>query len=213
MTTIINLMPYYSLATNGVIHVGANVGEEVDLYANNGIKHGIYIEPIPEIYSRLEENCRKYSKHTPINALVSNRNGETIEFNISTNSGQSSSIFEFGTHLDSHPQVGYSEKLSLATTTLDSLLAENFTTENLSVFDSLVIDTQGAELKVLEGARLILRQIKFAMIEVSDEEVYKGGALFSDVECFMEEHGFSLVHLFINHYNWGDGFFVRNEFL
>ncbi len=206
-------MPYFGLSCSGVIHVGANIGEEVGLYSNHGIQYGIYIEPIPDVFAKLSAKCACYPGHDAIRALVSNRNGDRVKFNIANNSGQSSSMFGFGTHQQCHPQVEFLDQICLDTITLDHLLSTEVTPNINEKLDCLVIDTQGAELKVLQGAVKTLSQIKFAMIELSDEELYKGGALMTDVETFMELQGFSLVHLFINHYNWGDGFFVRNELL
>ena len=54
------------------------------------------------------------------------------------------------------------------------------------------LDTQGTEYEVLMGAKRTLKERTVAVVcEVSFCELYKGQKLFSDVEAFMREQGFS----------------------
>ena len=45
---------------SGVIHVGANAGQERELYAKFGLRV-IWIEPIPEVFEKLKMNVAKFS--------------------------------------------------------------------------------------------------------------------------------------------------------
>jgi FkbM family methyltransferase len=59
----------------------------------------------------------------------------------------------------------------------------------------LKLDTQGTELDILRGARGLLEAGRVGVVycEVSFLPVYRGQALFPEVERFMREAGFSLV--------------------
>ncbi len=47
------LFPKYGIKPNGILHVGANVGEESSIYLDLGIKNQIWIEANHDIYIQL----------------------------------------------------------------------------------------------------------------------------------------------------------------
>lgn len=130
----------------GIIHVGANRGQEIASYQNAKPDICVYIEPIPVVYEQLANNLRKIPNHYPVQALCSDVDNEEITFNVASNSGESSSMFDLGKHEQLYPQINYVESLKIRSKTLDRLIEEQFPDKNFNV---LVIDTQGAELKVL----------------------------------------------------------------
>ena len=78
------LFPKYGIKPTGVLHVGANVGEEAPVYDELGIIHVCWIEANKEIYDKLCENLRKSpSKWTAFNKCISDTDGEEVSFNIS----------------------------------------------------------------------------------------------------------------------------------
>jgi hypothetical protein len=56
----------------------------------------------------------------------------------------------------------------------------------------LKIDTEGHELKALQGARSLLQMTEFVIIEVSIAERFDEGYEFEDIILFMKENGFFL---------------------
>jgi hypothetical protein len=54
------------------------------------------------------------------------------------------------------------------------------------------LDTQGTELDILHGAGRLLSQVLAIEIEVEFVHIYKGQPLFTDVDLFMRNQGFSL---------------------
>jgi hypothetical protein len=82
-----------------IVHVGANSGQERNLYARLGLKV-VWIEPITETYERLVCNIKSYSNQTAIRALLTDHAGDAVTLNISNNSGESSSIFDLALHKD-----------------------------------------------------------------------------------------------------------------
>ena len=84
------------------------------------------------------------------------------------------------------------EETTLKCRALDEFLYE----ENLSDVDFVKLDTQGSELKILQGATSILEQSVFGLeIEVCFNELYKNAPLFSDIDLFVRKFGFDLIDL------------------
>lgn len=171
----------------GVIHIGANLGQERDVYKNSDATV-IWFEPNPEIFAQLQTNIAPYSKQKAYQYLISNQDGATYPFHISCNEGQSSSIFELAKHKEVWPNVFYNQSIEVKGITLDSFMKQ----ENLNPadFQILMVDTQGADLLVLEGAKNTLRYMKYVEVEVSSMELYKGGCVDKEVGDFLNAQGF-----------------------
>src|ERR1700756_1069316 len=75
----------------GVIHAGANSGQERDVYARHGLRV-VWIEPLPAIFEKLKVNIAPYPGQIAINALLGARDNEPHVLRVSNNEGQSSSI-------------------------------------------------------------------------------------------------------------------------
>ena len=100
------LFPKYGLTFGGVLHIGANVGEEASVYKELGILRQIWFEANPEIFLKLKENISDNPQATAFNFAVGDRNGD-ITLNISNNGSQSSSVLELKNHKIEHPDVHY----------------------------------------------------------------------------------------------------------
>jgi FkbM family methyltransferase len=172
---------------NGVVHVGANTGQERELYASYGLTV-IWVEALPSIYRQLVENIRPYPKQIAIRALLTDSAGELMRFYIAANGGASSSIFELALHKDIWPEVDYVAHVDLETQTLDLLLSGYHIDQN--DIDALVLDTQGSELMVLKGSESLLKRVSYVKVEAADFEAYKNGTTVEAIERFLG--GFSL---------------------
>jgi FkbM family methyltransferase len=172
---------------SGVIHVGANVGQERALYERFHLDV-VWIEPIHEIFLELKRNLRRYPRQNAYEYLVTDKNGESYKFNISNNHGASSSILEIGQLKDIWSGIYYTNNIMLNSITLQSLITKEGV--DIRKYDALVMDTQGSELLVLKGAENLLGKIRFVKTEVADFEVYEGCVQISDVDDFLRSHGF-----------------------
>lgn len=83
----------------GVLHVGAHRAEESQEYIENGWRHVIWIEAQPELAENLRKNLNN-KFNTVIEAVAWSQSGEKLIFNVANN-GQSSSLYEFGSHSES----------------------------------------------------------------------------------------------------------------
>jgi FkbM family methyltransferase len=171
----------------GVIHVGANTGQERVFYDRLGLRV-VWIEPIPEVFATLQANIQAYPRQVALRYLVTDRDGVEYTFHIANNGGASSSILDFHLHKDIWPQVAYERTIALTSTTLATLLAR----ERIAPGDypALVLDTQGSELLVLRGAVEVLDSFRFIKTEVPDFESYAGCCQLRDIESFVKRHGF-----------------------
>jgi FkbM family methyltransferase len=172
----------------GVIHVGANTGQERDLYEKHGLRV-IWIEPIPEVYSRLQHALLRYPKQRALQYLVTDRDDAEYAFHIANNDGASSSIYEFQLHKEVWPEVAYDRTVTMRSMTLTSLLKQE--SINPSDYPALIMDVQGSELLVLKGAIDILPAFGFIKTEVADFESYVGCCQIEDIEVFLKANAFN----------------------
>jgi len=171
----------------GIIHVGAHIGQEAELY-DSFDKPVVWIEAIPEIFERLKKNILPYKKQKAINALVSEKDKTTCNFHVSSHDGVSSSIFDLGYHKLIRPEVYIVGTMLLYCFTLPTIIEMN--SIDLSAYDAIVIDVQGAELLVLKGSIPILKRFKFIKVEVANFESYKEGCVLRDISSFMDLNEF-----------------------
>lgn len=181
----------YLRQISGIIHIGANTGQERELYAKHDL-NVIWIEPIPEVFTRLKANLRTYPHQRALQYLVTDREGGSYEFHIANNDGLSSSILELGQHRDIWPDVKYERHITLKGTTLASIVEREGI--NLRNYDALVMDTQGSELLVLKGAARVLSGFTYIKTEAADFESYEGCAKLAEIEVFLHSHGFRAQH-------------------
>jgi FkbM family methyltransferase len=175
-------------SARGVVHVGANVGQERELYDRYGLDV-LWIEPIPDVFAALVANIAGFPRQRALERLVTDRDDAAYEFHIANNGGESSSIHDLKEHRDVWPKVDFTKTITLTSSTLATLLArENV---ELARYDALVMDTQGSELLVLRGAEPVLGHFEFIKTEVPDFEAYADCAQLEDVERFLGERGYT----------------------
>ena len=172
---------------SGVVHVGANLGQERELYSTHGLSV-VWIEPIPEVFTQLNTNIRGCKNQLAFQALVTDVDDKEYEFHIANNDGASSSILELKQHKDIWPSVHYTTTVFLKSITLATLFKKEHI--DASKYQALIMDTQGSELLVLRGSLPVLNGFEFIKTEVPDFESYEGCCQLSDINEFMIEHGY-----------------------
>jgi FkbM family methyltransferase len=197
-----------------IVHVGANAGREMGRYESFHPRQLILIEADGNL---VKEMKTRWTKEPPgsvericIEALITDRDGQEVVFNYFNNRGASSSIFRSTEALRTRwPGVRESGETKVMTSTrLDTALRlANLSPEELDV---LVIDIQGAELLCLKGAGAYLDHVTFLEIEVSQEEIYAGGVLVSEVDKFLQGAGFKRLSKIPWH---GDVVYIRETVL
>ncbi|WFU39425.1 FkbM family methyltransferase [Bradyrhizobium sp. CB82] len=172
---------------SGVIHVGANAGQERDLYARHKLKV-VWIEAIPEQFEALRQNIRSLPEQRAINALIADTDGKSYTFHVSNNDGLSSSILDLRGHKDIWPDVHYVRDITINSSTLKTAL--EMWRIDPGQYNALVLDTQGSELLVLRGAEELLGQFKFIKAEAADFESYRNCATVDQLCSYLKSFGF-----------------------
>jgi FkbM family methyltransferase len=60
--------------------------------------------------------------------------------------------------------------------------------------DMLCLDAQGSELEIIKGANEVLHNIKYIITEINYNQFYENMPLFEDIDKFLTERNFELVH-------------------
>jgi FkbM family methyltransferase len=196
----------YKFVPKGVIHVGAHKAEENSIYEDLGIDNVIWIEGNPDLCNQLRENFHKKGNEI-YNYLVSDVDDQEYDFNI-TNNGESSSILNLGTHKEKHPHIFVTETKKLKSKTLNTIIIENDV--NMSGFNFLNLDIQGAELLALKGLGQKIESVDYVYTEVNVDYLYEGCALMSEIDDYLEHFGFSRLETrILEEYGWGDAFYKK----
>ena len=166
----------------GVIHVGSNDGYEVPFYRELGLGTIICFEPLADARRRFKE--RNPEEPEPLPFALSDYNGTAL-LKVAPGDGQDSSLLDKvrpGQVIRTEP-VDVIRFASWAGCSWDLL----------ETVDTLVLDVQGAELKVLEGMGHWIDQFRYLCIECSEVSIYKTGAEAKDVINFLAKAGFVAV--------------------
>lgn len=201
--TLAELATKHGFKPTGILHIGAGWLEEAEQYRNMGVSRVIWVEadkPSDRRQKRATEFGHELYEFTPLSDKM-----ECVEFSVASNEA-SSSILPFARHSELYPDIVVKEKrLQLA------LRADQLFNGQLSVdIDTLVLDVQGAELKVLKGMRRMIDQIQRAFVEVNLRELYTGCVLKPELDDWMWKAGFGHMEEYPVHLEeWQEQFFWR----
>lgn len=199
------LIAAHNLRITGVVHAGAHLGEEADAYQAAGINRVWWIEGNHDLLAPLEQHVYQYPGHYVLWGLLADVDGKPITFKI-TNNGQSSSIFEFGTHAIVSPDVHFIDKHQMLSVTLDTLADEH----EITGCNFLNMDLQGAELLALQGGERLLKAMDALYLEVNVDELYLGCARLPQLDEWLTARGFTRVATAMaGNAGWGDALWVR----
>jgi FkbM family methyltransferase len=165
---------------HGILHIGAHEGQEADMYYRMS-RPVIWVEAVPLYFEKLSMNISRYHNQIALNALLGAQCDNFRDFFITSNNGESSSVYplagnEYWSGLENL------EIRRLPSKRLDCLISEL----EIREYDYWIVDVQGAEIEVLEGAGDLLRHCRYLQVEISQEKFYEGGAEFQEVKSFLE---------------------------
>ena len=196
------LKTVYQIHPIGVLHVGAHDGEEQDEYQKLYWGPVTWIEAMPKKVESL--NHRLVPPHSVIQACVWDSNNAEMILR-EANNGQSTSLFEFGTHESNYPEIEVVEEIAVLTKRLDSLGID------FKHIEFINLDIQGAELQALKGLGANISEVSYIYSEVNQEEVYLGCALVNEIDSFLLQSGFTRIDTVWTKNGWGDAIWVKNE--
>lgn len=212
-----HLVQKFNIQAKGVLHIGANRGQEALIYKKHGIEKVIWIEALPHVFADLCTYLKSVDcfdeNITCINACIGDKDGQEVDFNETNNESQSSSYLPLGVHRDIHPTVHNIATTKMRTFRVDTIFRGN---ENIKWrdYDLLNIDIQGPELQALRGMGILLNYFKYAIIEINMRETYIGGALVEEIDNYMDI--FNFVRAETGQWvadTWTDGFYIKKHLL
>jgi FkbM family methyltransferase len=190
-----------------VVHCGAHLGEEAEEYNATGWSEVIWIEANQFLIPKLVEATEKYDGNQVVCSALWSESGLPIELKIANNS-YSSSLLNFGTHSLTYPEVFFVSEAKLVSTKLDDLLERHPVNKG----GILVLDLQGSEMQVLQGAKESLSDFRWVYTEVSKVELYSGQGTWNRISSYLEDYGFQLVDWqYSKELNWGNALYLRTS--
>jgi FkbM family methyltransferase len=129
-------------ASDIVVDCGGNIGVFTAFALDMGASRVLSFEPFTNNY---ELNKKNNPNAEIFNLAVSNKNDEVIELLYTSTGNGGHTIIE--SEYDREPGHFEHKNIFVKTITLDDIISENF----IDHIDFLKIDTEGAELKILEG--------------------------------------------------------------
>ena len=176
-----------------IIDVGVDKGtpELYDTFA--GVKY-VLVEPLAERARELKTWAARLGDAVVINAAAAEKAGSTT-FYVHTELAGSSLHRE----ADGPLTDGVAREVDLVA--LDDVCREHQTAGPYLV----KIDTQGSELRVLDGAQEILKQTELIVLEASLFGFFLGGPQFGELVAYLKDRGFVVYDIFGAHYRPLDG--------
>jgi FkbM family methyltransferase len=205
-----------------VMEIGAFDGVDIDiimdLWGKNTNIHTF--ECSPENFSVMEKNYSDYSNVVCNKLALTNFDG-TTDFYLSHDTrieNQDDRNLWFKTasslrpHTDRHKQTQglkniREEKITVNCKTIDTYCAENNIKPTI-----LLIDTQGSEYEILEGAKNTLKNVDGMMLEYSTQALYTNQHLLDEIIQLLSKYDFRLykqVDLYGGIH--GEAYFIRNK--
>jgi len=208
------LYKWFGRTPGGVFQVGASSGQEIKAFITQGIKTGIFVEPLPAAFQKLKQATSAHLGYFPVNAVCMDVVGKTCNFNVSNCGGSSSTLKPTGL-LAMHPEVKFDpEPMILQATTVDQIVADfkaDGRADIIASIDMMYLDTQGSELIVLKGAEEFLKQVLYIFTEISHGGLYENDVSHRELSEYLHSRGFSLAYLYVNKTRWGDALYVHNS--
>jgi len=184
------LWPKYGIKPYGVLHLGANTGQEAPVYAKHDVKEVVWIEAIPQVFEDLAKNIEQFPGQSCMLVCVGDEEGKEVEFHVSNNESQSSSFLELAHHKVIHPEVHYNGSFKTVMHRIDNLFRPESFGGNEWFLNA---DLQGAELHAFKGMGDLLHKFKWVYTEVNKRETYAGCALIEELDDYLGKFGFVRV--------------------
>jgi FkbM family methyltransferase len=188
---IVSIVKAYLEADKDAINVGANVGIFTILLADliNKDRKVLAVEPTPHAFGYLVNNLKRnnlYDKTILYNGVCSDSRGDFI---LNTIEGKE----EFSSLGESYMNNMHGNLIQIKVEgeTIDNLVDS----VNLNP-GIMLIDVEGAEMKVLKGAYSILKKHKPIVIsELVDDFLMKQGSSSKEVIDFLKELGYNVKNI------------------
>ena len=93
-SSIAHWISKYNLTPHGILHAGAHLVQERDLYKELGLEPVLWVEAHPDIARDAHRLLQNYPNQRVINAALWDKAGDEITLSEAGNEGSSSSLLE-----------------------------------------------------------------------------------------------------------------------
>jgi FkbM family methyltransferase len=186
-----------------IFEIGACQGEDTLKYAQAFSRAQIYaFEPLPENFEVLRQSIAVCERAQAWQLALGDVQGDAV-FHVSSGapatevgspgavvSRSSSLLMPAAKRPESLEWLTFDRSIRVSADTLDSFCVQ----EGVERIDFVHMDVQGAELKVLAGAKRMLPRIRAIWMEVAFEQTYEGQCLEPETTRWMVDRGFRKIH-------------------
>ena len=179
----------FGIRPKTIIDVGANVGQFAVSAAKcfpEAVVHSY--EPVPECYAELERTAKKFRNICTSPLALGETPGE-LAFHVNSHSHSSSVLALSENHKQAFPAAREVRTIPIRVSTLD----REYGGADLPAPVLLKLDVQGYEAKVLAGAKKILPNIDYVLVEVSFQPLYVEESAFDEIFAFLNGFGFEFL--------------------
>jgi len=199
------ILKKYNPKITGIIHVGANTGQNVNDYLDLRNINIYLFEPQKEAFRELSR-FEKYPNIHLFNFGLGNTNKKLKLNKSSYKSGVSSSLLKPKLHSDYFPEYNFDD--------IETIQVRKFSSFGNIKANFLVLDVQGYELEVIKGFEEKLNKIDFVFTEISLVELFEGSALVKELDKFFTVNDFIRVKTsLIPNVPHGDALYLRKNTL
>jgi FkbM family methyltransferase len=182
---ITQYLPEYPIIVEAGAHIGRDTVRMSTLWPHAQI-HAF--EPVSSLYQELLERTAPYPQVICYQIALSDHSG-IEQFYISSGASTAvSSFYEPSRYTQERPNVLF-EKTNVPTITLDTWAEQH----SVSHVDTLWLDMQGAERKVLTASPRILSTVRVMVVEASLIERFEGIPLYDELLPWIEAQGFDVI--------------------
>jgi len=180
-----------------IFDVGAYIGDTIEQFKLSFPESDIHaFEPFDESFFFLKNRFQKKDKIFFNNMALGDRSLADTKMYITQNKGSSSLLQPAkgaNEYWEGNP-LSTQEEIKVKTLTIDSYCQQH----NIESIDILKIDVQGNELKVLQGAKRMLKEkrVKLIFTEISIAPNYKEQSEIDEVIKLLREYGYKIFNFF-----------------
>ena len=198
-----------------VFDVGANTGQSAEEFVTRLRPRAIHcFEPSEEAFGKLREISKTWPQIKASRLALGETAGvKTLHIN---SASVTNSLLPPASGSDVFQPQGSVVPLKTEETAV-STVDDYCNSERIDFIDLLKIDTQGYDLRVIQGASRMLGQMRVAavLVEIIFVPLYAGQPSFEEIYAALSQQGFKLVSLYQVNFtedgyaSWGDALFLQ----
>lgn len=180
-----------------IFDVGAHIGDTAEQFRSSFPESWIHtFEPCDQSFMFMEKRFGKMGRTYLNNIAIGDSSKDDVSMYVTHNEGSSSLLKpkESANKFWKGNPLNIEKKIKVRVHTIDEYCEE----KNVSKIDILKIDVQGNEIKVLEGAKRMLKKNRINLIftEISIAPNYEGQSEIDEIIRLLRTYGYRIFNFF-----------------